>query len=216
MATKAAERNSAAVAEAPARSKAVLRLEEADVHIIGLVPLMTHNGQLANPLNEIAKKIKSITSKRKKTDDDFIEIAHLEFLGGLYLGDDGKPCIPGTVIEGCLKAGAKKQRLGPAFDAGLSCYSNWPLIYDGPKDPEKLWNDKRFVDVRGVSVNGNTVQRCRAIFHNWELKFRLTFDNSLIDAGQVEETLGIAGMYCGLCDYTPKFGRFSVESFELV
>ena len=42
-------------------------------------------------MNKFAKAMKAITSKRKKTDEDYIELARLEFFGGLYADDQGRP-----------------------------------------------------------------------------------------------------------------------------
>ena len=79
--------------------------------ITGVAPLVMHNGQLANPLNPFAKALSRVSGKRKKTEADYEELARIEFLGGLYVGDDG-PCIPGEVIEGALFRAAKKMRRG--------------------------------------------------------------------------------------------------------
>ena len=83
-----------------------------DFHIRGVAPLLMHNGQLANPMNKFAKAMKAVTSKRKKTDEDHIELARLEFLGGLYADDQGRAVLPGEVIEGTIVAGAKKTKKG--------------------------------------------------------------------------------------------------------
>lgn len=182
--------------------------------IEGVAPLKMHNGQLANPLNKWSKLIKSITAKRKKTDEDHEEIARLEFMGGLYLDKELEPCIPGVNIEGCFVGGAKKQRLGEQFKAGLFCDGNdgnWKLKYKGPKTAEALWKDERFRNICGASVGQSTIQRCRPYFAEWSLTFEVQFDPEMIDEKQVVETLGIAGRYCGLCDHTPKFGRFVVK-----
>lgn len=197
-----------------------MEFREMTFTIEGIAPLMMHNGQLANPLNKWSKAIKSITGKRKKTDEDHEEIARLEFLGGLYVDKDGEPCIPGVNLEGCFVEGAKKQRLGTEFKAGMFCDNietggNWKLIYKGPKKAEELWADERFRDIRKAGIKQSSVMRCRPHFAEWSLKFAVQFDPEMIDAKQLPETLGIAGRYCGLCDHTPKFGRFVVKDAEL-
>ena len=53
-----------------------------------------------------------LTSKRKKTLDDHREIGRVEWMGGLYLDEKLRPCLPGEVIEGALVSGAKKFKLG--------------------------------------------------------------------------------------------------------
>jgi hypothetical protein len=46
--------------------------------LISVAPLLCHNGQLADPLNDIARQMKKISSKREKTDTDLEELARLE------------------------------------------------------------------------------------------------------------------------------------------
>lgn len=189
-------------------------LKRLNIRIKGFAPLMMHNGQLANPMNSHAKAMKAITSKRKKTDDDMIELSRLEFMGGLYLDEKGQPCIPGDVIDGYFAKAAKTIRKGKQGMAGMSCDGNWPLIYKGPKTADKLWDDGGFTDVRGCRVNNSKVMRTRPIFANWELEFEITYDNELLDLGDIKSILAAGMSTSGLGDYTPKFGRFVVEKIE--
>ena len=41
-------------------------------------PLLQHDDKMANPFNDYTKRMKAISSKRKKTDDDLMEIARIE------------------------------------------------------------------------------------------------------------------------------------------
>ena len=184
------------------------------IRIKGIAPLMCHNGQLANPLNPHSKGMKAITSKRKKTDDDLIELQRLEFMGGLYLDEKGHPCIPGDVIDGFFAKAARTIRKGKQGQAGMACDGNWPLIYKGPKDADKLWAHGGFTDVRGCRVNQSKVMRTRPIFADWALEFEITYDNELLDIGDIKSILAAGLTVNGLGDYTPKFGRFAVEKIE--
>ena len=62
--------------------------------LTGVSPLVKHNGRLANPWDPMAKALKAVAGERAKTDADFEELARIEFLGGLYVCENG-PCIPG-------------------------------------------------------------------------------------------------------------------------
>lgn len=57
------------------------------VTLIGEAPIMLNNDQTADPLNHIAKAIKKISNKNKKTEADHLELSKLEWFGGLYLED---------------------------------------------------------------------------------------------------------------------------------
>ncbi len=181
-----------------------------DFHIRGVAPLLMHNGQLANPMNKLTKAMKAITSKKKKTDDDYIELAHLEFFGGLYVDEQGRPVLPGEVIEGTLVSGAKKTKKGKDAKSAIIVDGNFPLIYDGPKTPEALWEDDRFRYVAGVVVNQKRVMRTRPMFKNWECKFTVHYLEEVFDAQEVIDFVDTAGRMAGLGDCRPRFGRFEV------
>lgn len=111
--------------------------------LIGVSPLVMHNGRLANPLDPMATVLKAVSGKQAKTDANFEELARIEFQGGLYVGEDA-PCIPGELIEATLIAAAKKSKRGPAAKAGLLSDGNHQLAYDEPRSPDALWGDERF------------------------------------------------------------------------
>lgn len=173
-------------------------------------PLVVHNGQLADPLNPIAKAMRKVSQKRAKTEADFEELARLEFLGGLYL-HDGEPCIPGTLIEATLTEAAKKNRRGQQAKAGLLSDGMFPLQYEGPRNPDELWADQKFRLVAGVKVQRNRIMRTRPIFRDWSCEVSVDFLPDQLNPGEVEEMFRTAGAIVGIGDWRPKFGRFTVE-----
>lgn len=191
-------------------------------------PLLMHNGKkLTNPLNPLTKQIKQFSGKRNKTDEDLMALAKLEWLGGLYLMEEAQieiergnvrfiggkqPCIPGDLLEGVLINGAKKNKLGTQFKSGILVDNEYPLIYDGPVEPEKLftYNDGEFADSRNVRVQKNAIVRCRPFFKEWSVRFIVKYLPSVVNADQIREALEVAGLIVGICDYRPKYGRFHV------
>jgi hypothetical protein len=195
----------------PTGAERFIMYQTIDFSIRGMAPLLVHNGQLADPLNPIAIRMREISGKRKKTDTDHIELGRLEFLGGLYL-DDGKPCIPGINIEAMLTDAGRKLRMGDAIKAGVISDGNWPIIYDGPKNPDKMWEAGKFHDRRGVKLNGKvTVIRTRPIFHSWALDFSVSFLPDVINKKQVVDLVSLAGQRVGLGDFVPRYGRFEMN-----
>jgi hypothetical protein len=178
--------------------------------IRGVSPLLLHNGNLGNPMNPIAKAMKQVSSKRKKTDDDFVELARLEWLGSLYLNDKKQPSIPGELIEAMMTNAAKRSKTGKDFTAGLICDGVWPIQYSGSKDPDTLWNDESFRYQRMVRVQMARVLRTRPMFRQWELDFTVHYLPDILNDAQVREAMVTAGRIIGLGDYRPKFGRFDV------
>jgi len=191
------------------------------VRIEGASPLLMHNGQLANPLNEWTMKIKEITSKHhsKKTDADGIELRRLEFHGGLYYDEEKKaPMIPDVFIEGTIRDAARDKKKGPTINAGLSVYPDKiPLIYKGTKDRVALYKDGNFVDNRIIKLDKKrAIVRTRPRFDKWELEFEIKIIDEILSMKDVADFLTKAGTFKGIGDYRPKFGRFIVKEFEVV
>lgn len=189
-----------------------MAFSELGFHIKGVAPCVQHNGQLADPLNKWAKALKVVTGKRKKTDEDYAEMARLEFFGGLYVDEQGAPCWPGECIEAMFKAAARMSKNGKDVERGLWCNGNWPLIYTGPKDPEKMWSSDKFRFTARVKNpgSGSCVMRTRPIFHDWELKFEVQINTDVLNPAQVQEFCKTAGAFVGLSDFRPRYGRFDV------
>jgi len=187
-------------------------IEKLNFRIVGTAPLIMHNGQLADPANEWSRAIKEISGKRKKTEADYKEMARLEWMGALYL-QDGQPCIPGYVFEAALigrGGAARKQKMGKQAAAGLYVTKNFPLVYDGPREPKELWPDERFRLVVPVKVGQARIMRTRPIFAEWSAEIEVELDPQLVNADDVRLWVGVAGYEVGLMDWRPKYGRFSV------
>jgi len=161
-------------------------------------------------MNALTKELKRLTGKRDKTDADQEEIARLEWHGSLYL-DKSEPCIPGEVLEATFNSAAKKRRKGQQVKAGLYCDGFFPLQYNGPRKPDELWQLEEFRLTCGVRVQRNRVMRTRPIFRDWALSFTVTFNDALLNPTDITDLLTYAGENIGLCDWRPKFGRFTLE-----
>lgn len=181
-----------------------------DFEIRGVSPLLMHNGRLADPLNPFAKAIKAISGKRKKTDADYAEMAKIEFLGGLYTDEDGQAVIPGEVLEATIVAGAKTSKKGKAAKSAIIVDGIFPLVYDGPKSPDALFDDANYRHVVGVRVNQARVMRTRPKFNRWGLRFQVNYLPDVLDVAEVADFVAVAGRICGLGDGRPRFGRFDV------
>lgn len=179
--------------------------------IRGMTPLMMHSERLANPFDDVTRAIKAISGKRKKTEDDLLEMARLEHQGGLYFTEDEGVHIPGYNVFAAIIGGGKLHKLGTAIKrAALVNEDHVPLEYDGPTTPDGLFADKRFVDMRGVKVGTAKIMRCRPIFKTWGAKFTVTFDESSLQRNEIDMCVRDAGAMVGLCEYRPRFGRFEV------
>jgi hypothetical protein len=115
------------------------------------------------------------------------------------------------VLDAQLIESAKKRKKGPQAKAGIYCDGNFPLLYEGPRDPEALWAQPAFRLTVGARVQRNRVMRTRPIFREWALRVQVTYNDTLLNVADIRELLHLGGEHIGLGDWRPKFGRFEVE-----
>jgi hypothetical protein len=179
------------------------------LEITGTAPLLMHNARLSNPRDPMARAMKKISAKRGKADDDYEELAHLEFLGSLYTDPDVGPYVPGDNIFRALVDAARKRKLGVKVTSGLIVMSGVnPLAYTGPRDPEKLWQEGTFAHEASVKVGTSRVIRTRPRFTGWATSAALYLDTETLDLDDLVQIVETAGRLVGLGDWRPRFGRF--------
>lgn len=186
-------------------------MKTATYTIKGTTAMLMHSERLANPFDPLTKEIKALSGMRKKPEEVLRQMARLEWLGGLYHDDDNGIHVPGYNIFACIINGGKIHKLGTAIKrSALVLEDKVPVQYDGSKNPEKLFDDKRFVDMRSVKVGTSKVMRCRPIFQDWSCQFTVTYDESSLQRGDLDRCVQSAGEMVGLGDYRPRFGRFQI------
>jgi hypothetical protein len=179
--------------------------------LTGTAPILMHNARLADPLDSYTKLLKTVSSKRTKTDDDHEEMARIEFLGGLYCDETMGPYIPGVNLHQCLIEGAKLTRRGRHVERGVVVMEEQLLLaYSGPRTPDELYADKNFRSRLSVGVTTSRVMRTRPKFPQWALEAHLVVDTGQLDLNDIGEIAETAGLMIGLGDYRPRYGRFDV------
>lgn len=182
------------------------------IDISGTSALLMHNARLADPLDPITKEKAKVSAKRKKTEEDQELLSHLEWQGGLYWHDAVGPYLPGDNVFKSLIEAARKSKDGKRVEQGLLITTDQnPLVYDGPRTLDGLWEDKRFVHRCTVKQQMSRIVRTRPIFHSWRTQVEGRFDDSVLNAEDVESFAEIAGKYIGVGDWRPKHGRFDVK-----
>jgi hypothetical protein len=179
-------------------------------HLTSSAPILLHNGQTADPLSKWSKALKQISSKRAKTDADYEELAHIEFLAGLYMAADG-PVLPPKMISSMLVAAAKKVKEGQVAKSGAFCLDPVRLEYIGPRTADELWADENFRFAAIVRIGTNRISRTRPIFNVWSADVTLHIEDTLVNIARVDEWMRIAGTQIGLGDWRPQYGRFTVQ-----
>lgn len=138
----------------------------------------------------------------------------------LYVGHDGKLCIPQPNLFRCLidagtffKSGRSKvttQR------SSMICACVEIEGIELPLESKEGWT----VDTRAVRIpaTGGRILCHRPSFNDWRIKFTMNIDTDLITTKLVREILDAAGKRIGLGDFRPDrkgpFGRFVVTSWR--
>ena len=187
-------------------------METIKLKLTGITPLLMHNGDLANPMGEGAKRMKKLTGNRKKTDDIYEELSDLEFQYGLYFDEKLGPYIPGECLDAALFNGAKMNKLGTTVQRGAQVIDDMcPLIYKGPRDFNGLAADNKYRLLKPVRVSQKKVLRTRPMFREWALEFTWAYMPDQFDAETLVSIAETTGRLVGLCDWRPRYGKFSVE-----
>ena len=188
------------------------------VTIEGSVPLVMHNGQTADPLNDYSKAIKAISGKRKKVDADYEKMADLEWEAALYLDNslERRPVIiSGHVVESCIVAGAKRSKMGQAAKTALFVDGDAEFFAGGKTVVlDEIKGKPEFRLATPVKVGMARVVRTRPFFKKWSAQFVLHVMDDVASEDDVRSWLHDAGMYVGLCDWRPRYGRVKVVDFQ--
>jgi hypothetical protein len=165
--------------------------------------------------------MKAVSSKRKKTDADYDELARLEWFAGLYRFQE-ELVVPDYVLEAAFINGAKKSKRGPQAKCGLFFTEHAVLDFPGKpaeisdKTLSEMFASGQFTHTAGVKVGMAKVMRTRPMFRNWNLKATAQFDPDVLNLRDIEEIAADTGKLVGVGDSRPKHGRFSAEVTPVV
>jgi len=190
-----------------------------EVDIVGITPMLLHNGRTANPLDPFTKKMKALTSKRNKTDEDIQELLLVQWEAALYWDDEIGLHMPSENMFAAFYKGAKKFKLGTKCSAvSFPAHIGYPIITPNHKDLVMLKADEKNKFIKTVVVQKSKTISCRPILHNWSMKFDLEFETSTIDANEIKTILVCMANRIGLGVWTPGspkpgvHGKFMIKS----
>lgn len=192
------------------------------VTLTGRTPLVMHSVRLADPLYEYTKAIKKITDKRTKTEVDHEEIAKLEWLGGLYIGEGehvGEIVVPAWNVIRSLEEAAKVTRMGKTVIRSLAPTES-ELVLEFPdrgRNPIELWElgeQYRYSTLVGIQRAKTT--RMRPQFPSWGLTMAALLQENLLDFDELGRIATLAGAIEGLGDARKLGkGRFNAKVEKL-
>lgn len=191
-------------------------------------PLVMHNERLADPLDSFTRAIAAVSKKRNKTEADHMEIARLEFMGGLYTdprieadGDltNAAPVLPAWNVLRALQDGATRHKRGKDVLRGVYPLTETVSVdYDGAADartPADLWADGRYALRKTVGVQRSRTVRTRPVFTEWDAVLEVEVDPVIFDLDALANVWNDAGKYAGLGDMRPVYGRFQATVEEV-
>ena len=174
----------------------------------GISPLIMHSCQCVNPLHPIAKELKKYTSKKNKTDEDLNTISDLEWEAGAYWKDGLGLYIPAENVEATITNGAKANKKGKDVQKYVDVVDLYiPLDYGENLSKDELIQNYEYRDTRIMTVMRSKVLRTRPRFDQWKIEFELRYNEEKIDIETIINAIEYAGMYVGLCDSRPKYGK---------
>jgi len=196
-------------------------MEKCSLTMLGMTPMIMSNARAANPLDSYAKKLKTITSKRKKTDEDQEEILLIQWESRLYLNDNKEVYLPWENLFACILKAAKKHKLGPKMGALSFEKFGFPLNTKNAKNFVALRADPNNKFVKLCTIQRSKTVLCRPIFNEWSCDFDFEFDVDILDPSDMKTILITAAEEVGFGDWRQSspspgpYGRFVIENLKI-
>lgn len=183
------------------------------LQLTGDRPMLMHNGRLANPLDPYTQQLKAITGKRKKTDEDLIQMMRIEARGAAYETTDGLLGLPTENVWRSVYDAAKGFKRGEDIKRALSApLETEPLLVDGATVAVDVYlSDPAHIDYRPVAIMKRRTMRARPVVRSWVSVHHFELLDDVIDARDLAPILERAGRLTGVGDWRPTFGTFSCE-----
>lgn len=207
--------------------------------VVGTSPMITNNGSNIDPLNPINKLKKEFTSKRKKSDDDYRNIARVEWFQTLYLSSrlilelredkfyadtNNLPTLtmPVKCVRAAIISGAKHNKNGKSVARAIQFekVDFYRPSETGKKmsfpDINTMSDDLAYIDATPMTVNRAKVLKHRAIFAQWGFAVTGGIAEDILDPQAFEDAIAIAGRYEGINDSRAYgYGRFKLTDFQV-
>lgn len=163
----------------------------------------------------------SIKAGKKTKKEDAITYEKEHWQEKAYVNDDGKLFIPSENLHECMKQGSSYW--GQTIPgSGKKTYTD---LIKSAVIVEDLVMDKTTNDLieYGKIVNGtpngrkpSKVYRIRPLLRPWGGSFKFHVFDARLEADVLRTILSYSGMYRGLGDWRPKFGRFKLIDLKII
>jgi hypothetical protein len=171
---------------------------KAKVIVQGIAPLL----QNRFPDEEYPENAKKIKTKVYKDDD---EAKKRLYLDGKVVYQPAEHFVASMIGAAVNFKFEGKKTYKDAIDGGI--------FISPEKIPHKF--QKWIIDRRPVVIQRSRIMRVRPKFEKWELEFDIECIDDRVTQEVVKEILEYAGLYKGIGDMRPRYGRFKVIKFDV-
>lgn len=186
---------------------------ELHLHVEGIRPMLQHNGRLANPLDPYTRRLKAISGKRGKTDQDLADMAAIESRGSCWETSDGLMGVPVAAVWRSIYDGAKAFKLGADVKRALLPTDEVvPLTING-KTVSADEHAIESMDYRSVKVGTSRTMRARVIVRPpWSFDVSMELLDEILNPHMLAPVFVRSGAVVGLGDWRPTYGTYLMRS----
>ena len=149
-------------------------------------------------------------------DDDDCDV-EIDSNGNVSFKGFANPFIPAGMLRASVRNSSKAlgNKKGSAFDRGVQVNDDCPLMYEGSKVCDKMWDEELYERSRG-DRSGSLIWITRIkIPVDWEIDFQITCDSTQVEISQLEDMIKWAGRYIGVGSWRPEnggsYGQFKLK-----
>lgn len=190
--------------------------------VTGLTALLQNNPRTVDRFDKYAKAMAEINAKKtRRTDEDYLELRDLEIRSKIYWDDSMGIYVPSTWVSNALESVSHvTAKIGKAKLRGIVFMNEGrlKLNYESAgkiKGPEDIVSQEYFRHLMLLKQGQVKVAKAFPIFHKWSFEGTLDYEPSEVDGNDVKRMFERAARYGGFGDFRPRFGKASVEVFDV-
>jgi hypothetical protein len=195
-------------------------METIKFRVEGKEELLMANPRTVDPFDPYTILKKQITAKRKKTDEDQLDLRRLDVESKIYWDDSIGVYVPATWVSAALAGNSwmrAKIRKAEVRSAVFPVDRRIKLNYEKSncvKSIKDISGNPFFVKTMLLKQGQVKIAKCAPVFHEWSFETSLNFDKAIIDRSTLTELLAYAAMYGGFGDFRPTYGRAKFIEIE--
>lgn len=193
-----------------------MAIQTLEARFSGFSPLLQNNPRTVDPFDKYAVMKKPLSAKRKKTDEDILELRKIEIESKVFW-DEGGVYVPTRWVMASLAKNAysiAKISKDKIRGAVFTTTSKAKLTYDGMEQVKEITDiskNERFNTLLILPQQNVRLAKAFPIFHKWSFTVGLEYDDTVVDLSSLKSILTYAAKYNGFGDFRPSYGRAELE-----